>query len=337
MSGLEHGGGLDRAMALHGGRREDWLDLSTGINPVPWPVPELSVDSWHRLPDSGAEARLLAAARRAYDVPDSLEIVAAPGTQALIQALPRLLAGDTATILCGEAGTYGEHEHCCETVGRQVRLAVSPDVVANDESLVVVVNPNNPDGRVRSADELVTLARRLTEGVLVVDEAFCDAMPEASVIGAAQDNIVVLRSFGKFFGLAGLRLGFAICAPELAARIRAWFGPWAVSGPALEIGSAALEDSDWIAETRASLERNSAELAGLLASAGLQVVGRNALFVLARHERATGIAQALAERHILVRSFSDRPTLLRFGLPAGDAERARLAAEFAQRIVTTAP
>ena len=155
MSGLEHGGGLDRAMALHGGRREDWLDLSTGINPVPWPVPELSVDSWHRLPDSGAEARLLAAARRAYDVPDSLEIVAAPGTQALIQALPRLLAGDTATILCGEAGTYGEHEHCCETAGRRVRLAVSrssiPTIVAVRDAVLRSPSSVKPTQRARNS------------------------------------------------------------------------------------------------------------------------------------------------------------------------------------------
>ena len=322
---IEHGGALDRAIAEFGGRREDWLDLSTGINPRPYPLPEISSDAWHRLPDRDAEARLIAAARRFYAVPDALEIVPAPGTQALIQALPRLLPGDTATILRGEAGTYGEHEHCCAGAGRKVRFAASPEDVAGDEALVVLVHPNNPDGQCRDREALAGLADTLRGGVLVVDEAFCDATPEASVIPAMRDNVIVLRSFGKFFGLAGVRLGFAVCAPELAERIRAWFGPWAVSGPALEIGMAALCDAPWIEATRNRMESDSTTLAKLLEENRFSVVGRNALFVTVRHDNAMDVAQALARLNILVRSFADRPSLLRFGLCGFEAERLRLA------------
>jgi cobalamin biosynthetic protein CobC len=321
---IEHGGALDRAMAEHGGRREDWLDLSTGINPAPYALSEIAAEAWHRLPDSGAEARLIAAVRRAYGVPETLEVVAAPGTQALIQALPRLLDGNTATIVAGASGTYGEHAHCCAAAGRKVHTVASPEDVAVDESLVVLVNPNNPDGHVWSREELTGLAEQLRDGILVVDEAFCDATPEASVIPAARENIIVLRSFGKFFGLAGLRLGFAVCPPELAQRIGDWFGPWTVSGPALAIGAAALEDSQWIAATRSRLENDSSALAKLLERNRFSIIGRNALFVLARHDDATGIAQALARRYVLVRSFADRPTLLRFGLCADNVERERL-------------
>lgn len=321
--GIEHGGALDRAMARHGGCREDWLDLSTGINPVPYPLPGIEKEAWHRLPDRNAEGRLIAAARRVFGVPDGLEVVAAPGTQALIQTLPRLLPGRTATVIAGEHGTYGEHAHCCAAAGRPLRVAASPDAVAEGETLAIIVRPNNPDGHVWPREALTGLAGRLRDGVVIVDEAFCDATPEASMVSAA-DNIVVLKSFGKFFGLAGLRLGFAICAPEIAGRIREWLGPWAVSGPALMIGAAALADEAWVEATRRRLESDSGKLAKLLEVNHFQVLGRNGLFVLARHEKASAIAEALAERHILVRAFSDRPGLLRFGLCGDDGELERL-------------
>ncbi len=322
--GIEHGGALDRAMARHGGRREDWLDLSTGINPVPYPLPAIEPEAWHRLPDRDAEARLIAAARRFYGVPDGLEIVAAPGTQALIQLLPRLLPGKTATVIAGEHGTYGEHAHCCAAAGRKLRVAASPNAVAEGETLAILVRPNNPDGHVWPRGALTGLAGRLREGVVIVDEAFCDTAPEASMVAAATDNLVVIKSFGKFFGLAGLRLGFAICAPEMAGSLRERLGPWAVSGPALAVGAAALADEVWIAATRSRLETDSAKLAKLLEMNRFPVVGSNGLFVLARHAQASAIAEALAERHILVRAFSDRPTLLRFGLCGDDAELERL-------------
>ncbi|GIL02923.1 MAG: threonine-phosphate decarboxylase [Alphaproteobacteria bacterium] len=321
-----HGGGLDAAVARHGGRRQDWLDLSTGINPVPYPLPAIAAEAWARLPDSGAEHRPIEAARATYGVPDHLAVLAAPGTQALIGALPRLLAGDTATIVAPATGTYGEHAHCCAAAGRRLRQVRSPDAVADDESLAILVHPNNPDGHVWQPTALAALAARLASrgGTLLVDEAFCDVCPEASIVSAGLAGTIVLRSFGKFFGLAGLRLGFAIAAPDLVARLAHWFGPWAVSGPALAVGTAALGDAAWIAATRRRLESDSLSLASLLEGHGFSVAGRTGLFVLAGHRRAAAIAQALARHHILVRPFPDRPQLIRFGLCASADELARL-------------
>lgn len=321
-----HGGGLDAAVARHGGRRQDWLDLSTGINPVPYPLPAIAAEAWARLPDSGAEHRLLETARAIYGVPDHLSVLAAPGTQALIGALPRLLAGDTATIVAPAAGTYGEHAQCCAAAGRRLRHVRSPDAVPDDESLAIVVHPNNPDGHHWRPTALAALAARLARGggTLLIDEAFCDVSPEASVVSAGFAGTVVLRSFGKFFGLAGLRLGFAIAAPDLVAGLSQWFGPWSVSGPALAVGTVALGDEAWIAAARRRLESDSLSLASLLENNGFSVLGRTGLFVLAAHRRAPAIALGLARRHILVRPFPERPQLIRFGLCATAVELARL-------------
>lgn len=327
MSAAElHGGALDAAIARHGGRREEWLDLSTGINPFSWPVPDLPADAWARLPDRAALDRLVAAARAAYGVPARSSVFVAPGTQALIEALPRLLAGRTATIVAGAAGTYGEHALCCRKAGRAVRHAASPGQVRGDEALAILVNPNNPDGHVWPMRAIGELAGRLAAngGTVLVDEAFCDAQEDASVIGSALANVVVLRSFGKFFGLAGLRLGFAVASAEIVAGLTNRFGPWAVSGPALEIGARALGDGDWIRETRQRLQNDSIALAKLLENHGFSIAGRNPLFVLARHGESARIAEALARRHVLVRHFPDRPGLIRFGLCRDERQARRL-------------
>ncbi len=320
---IYHGGALDRAMAVHGGDRQDWLDISTGINPTSFPVAPVSQDAWCRLPDSAALARLLAAARQFYGVPKHLDIVATPGTQALIEALPRLLDGGTASIVSPPSGTYREHAHCAAKTGRIVREVSTPDGVLDDETLAVLVHPNNPDGTFwpeHETNDLASLLQR-NAGHLVIDEAFCDTDPTRSFVANLPENAIVLKSFGKFFGLAGVRLGFAICRPEMAAGIANWFGPWAVSGPALEIGTAALSNVEWGAQMRERLAQQSSMLAELLEDCGFEIAGKNGLFVLARHRDATRIAQELMQAKILVRPFPDRPHLLRFGLSGNGNER----------------
>jgi len=323
---IEHGGALDRAIARHGGAPEDWLDLSTGINPHAYPALAISARAWRTLPVDADLARLLAVATQAYSVPGHMEIVAAPGAQALIGLLPRLVPGETATIIAPPEGTYGEFAHCCAIAGRNIRVAGRCATVAGDEQLAFLARPNNPDGSIAAREEVFALCSRLLPqgGVLVVDESFCDATPEESLVANAPGNLLVLRSFGKFFGLAGLRLGFAIGTPDLVRRISLALGPWAVSGPAIEIGSVALVDEKWVSQMRERLRRESAELADLLGDAGLNISGSNPLFVLARHPSAIVLAEALARRHVLVRSFADRPDLIRLGLPAGEAARQQL-------------
>ncbi|MEM7463490.1 MAG: threonine-phosphate decarboxylase CobD [Pseudomonadota bacterium] len=323
---LMHGGRLVSAVRKYGGEVADWLDLSTGINPVGWPVPTLEESIWCRLPEQESLQALEAAARRCYCVGSDLGIVAAAGTQALIELLPRILSGGKAAILSSPNGTYGEHAYCLEKAGKHVTKVSEISAISDDCDLVALVHPNNPDGKIWNRQDVLKLASQLAKnnGHVIVDEAFCDFCPQESFIGDAPSNMIIYRSFGKFFGLAGLRLGFAICSPKIAMEISAHLGPWPLSGPAIEIGRQALGDGGWIERTRTWIDGQSDNLIDVLEGAGLQIVGANGLFVLVDDQEAPGIAETLANQHILVRSFSDRPSLLRFGLPADETALARL-------------
>lgn len=307
MSKVFHGGGLDAAIARFGGERSSWMDLSTGINPSPYPLPKLTCSSWAQLPDKTAHMRLLEVARSFYNVGEGCGIVAANGTQALIELLPQVLDKGSVSIV---SPTYGEHAHCWNKNGANVREVVDLDEV--ESGVCVVVNPNNPDCRVHSLDALLSLCERVSW--LIVDEAFCDCMPEMSLVPRMPENAIVLKSFGKFFGLAGLRLGFAVCNREIGKVLLERIGPWAVSGPALEIGARALADQDWIGATRARLAQDAERLAKMLGDNGLEIADINPLFVYAKYRDSEAIYDHLAQRHILVRRFPDRPGVLRFGL-----------------------
>ena len=321
---LAHGGRLDEAIARHGGTRGGWLDLSTGINPAHYPVPEIPRGAWHDLPDRVAWEEAAWALRSAMDAPSSAGISLAPGSQAHIHALPRLVRRQDVAIV---GFTYAEHAHAWRREGHGVFASdglVSAEATAR---VVVVVNPNNPDGRICDRDELLALARRLRQkgGLLVVDEAFGEVTPNASVADAAgEDGLVVLRSLGKFYGLAGVRLGAMLCAPRLAADMEELLGPWAVSGPALHVGAAAWNDRTWRVRMQRKLKGAREELETMLADGGLTVIGGTDLFVLAEHPKAQAIADALSERHVLVRRFARKPDWLRFGLPGGKVAQRRL-------------
>jgi cobalamin biosynthetic protein CobC len=309
-----HGGDLGDVMQRFPDAPRPWIDLSTGINPVAYPVPPLSESVWSRLPSGAAEEALLEAAAARYGVASPAMIVTAPGTQALIQALPRLVERSDVAIV---GPTYGEHEASWRRAGHTVRIVPS----LTDSDVVVVVNPNNPTGRLFSPAEL-----RKVKGMLVSDEAFIDFLPrESSLAADLPQRAIVLRSFGKTYGLAGLRLGFAIAHPTMAARLRAELGPWAVSGAALEIGRRALRDGDWLSAARERLVADSARLDGLLRAAGFEIAGGTLLFRLARHSSAALFVQRLGLQGIHVRAFPDAPDRLRFGLPGDDAAFRRLA------------
>jgi cobalamin biosynthetic protein CobC len=327
---VAHGGDLAAARTRFGEPADAWLDLSTGINPQAYPFLAPDAAAWQRLPQQADVDALIDAAMRRYGVTDSACVVAAPGSQAILQWLPRLIPLTQITVL---GPTYGEYarafraaEHGVTTV-RELSGATSPTVV-------VLANPNNPDGHRYSPEMLLDFAEGLhgRGGWLIVDEAFADADPEISLAKhAGKPGLIVLRSLGKFYGLAGLRLGFALAPAAFATRLAAAMGPWAVSGPALAIGAQALNDTAWAAETRDRLALASAQLAGLLRRNGLTLVGGTALFQLANHLQAAQLYEHLGRRGILVRAFEDQPDWLRFGLPATrDAARldAALAAFF---------
>ena len=319
-----HGGDLAAAEARWGRPAEGWLDLSTGINPWPYPLPEIGPACWARLPDGASHAALLEAATRRWTVPGPGRLVAATGSQALIQALPRLFAPRRVAIV---SPTYGEHARAWSAAGHQV-VEISDLNEAGDAESVVVVNPDNPTGRTHSRESLALLAPVLAArgGVLVVDEAFADHEPSRSMTVAPQAGLVVLRSFGKFYGLAGLRLGFAVAAAPLAARLAEHLGPWPVSGPALAIGRAALADQAWHDATVQRLTEASIRLNHILDRGGLTRLGGTCLFTLARHDRASELYDRLGRAGILVRAFAQRPHWLRVGLPASERDEARLAA-----------
>lgn len=314
---VAHGGDLGDVRRRHPGAPRPWIDLSTGINPLPYPVAELPADIWSRLPSHEAEQGLIAAAAARYRCAPG-QLVAAPGTQALIQILPRLVPRARVAIV---GPTYAEHELNWRRHGHDVTVVPSLDVA--DADVVVVVNPDNPTGRLLPPPALRGVAARL----VIVDEAFIDLLPdEASLASGLPSNSVVLRSFGKVYGLAGLRLGFAIAPAPLAQRLREELGPWAVSGPALAIGATALADDAWLQETATRLAGDVRKLDALLVSAGFTILGGTPLFRSASHPDAQEKAEDLARQGIHVRAFADRPTCVRFGLPRGDEEFRRLSA-----------
>lgn len=322
---MKHGGDLGEAMTQFGGASEAWLDLSTGINPNPYPLPSLPSDSWQRLPSRTDETALLAAARRAYAAADDMGIVTAPGTQALIQWLPRLARRGAVAIV---SPTYNEHAAAWRLAGHEVIAIASIEELPHAARHVVIVNPNNPDGRVVDHVALARVSEIVAArgGMMVIDEAFVDLDPAISAVALCEDRpVVVLRSFGKFYGLAGLRLGFAIGPERLIAQLREAMGLWICSGPALVVGRAALEDDRWANETRAVLREQAAKLDAILQAAGFVPAGGTTLFRLVRHPHASAYHTALARRRIWCRRFDWADDLLRFGLPPDDAALERLA------------
>ena len=323
-AGLAHGGDLGAARLLFPGAPEPLVDLSTGINPHAYPMPPLAPETFRRLPEPAAVGRLCAIAAKAYGAPSAAHVVAAPGTQILLPCVAALVPPARAAVL---GPTYSEHLRVARLVGHTA-TEVGDVRQIDDAILAIVVNPNNPDGRLLANDVLLAAADRLRlrGGLLVVDETFMDVGPSDASLGAevARGNIVVLRSFGKFFGLAGVRLGFALAAPEIAARLNAWLGPWAVSGPAIAIGEVALADAAWAGTARALLEREAARLDQLLTAAGLDIVGGTSLFRLVRTPAASGLFHHLGRAGIVVRRFAEQPTWLRLGIPAGAGARDRL-------------
>jgi cobalamin biosynthetic protein CobC len=319
---LAHGGDLGAARKLFPGAPEPFIDLSTGINPFAYPLPPLDPAVFARLPEPAAAERLAEVAAAAYGARSPAHVVAGPGLQMLLPLVAALVRPGRAAVL---GPTYAEHARVAALAGHAVReVTTIGDLVGAD--LAVVVNPNNPDGRIVERDVLLRLAEQVA--LLVVDEAFVDAGPIGNSLatGLTRPNLVVLRSFGKFFGLAGVRLGFALAATDIARRLRAALGPWAVSGPALAIGTAALADASWIAQTRMRLAADASRLDGLLAGAELEVAGGTSLFRLVSTPAAAGLFDRLGRAGIFVRRFAEQPTWLRFGLPGDGAASQRLTA-----------
>lgn len=303
----DHGGNLDWAKARWG--QGTWVDLSTGINRVPYPMPALPDWAVTALPPAPAMAGLLAAAQAAYgtDAP----ILALPGAQAAIQLVPLLTRPGKARVM---GPTYNEHAACLRACGWAVEEVARLEDLAGAD-LAVVVNPNNPDGRTHAPGALLALLPQV--GRLVVDESFTDPVPGFSLAAQAdRPGLLVLRSFGKFYGLAGLRLGFVLGEAAVVDRLRALSGPWPVSGPAIVAGTAALADAAWAAATVARLRDDGARLDALAAKAGWRLIGGTDLFRLYDTQGAEAAQDRLARGRVWSRIFPWSDRVIRLGLPA---------------------
>ena len=322
MSGLEHGGNLDVALQRFGGHARDWIDLSTGINRQPYPVGELPPACWSALPSRSGIETLHRAAQQAYGTDAS--ILATHGAQAAIQWLPHLASHGRARIL---APTYNEYAAVFSSAGWEMtETSDLASLVGAD--IAVLANPNNPDGKRYEPSQLLALLPRV--GRLVVDESFADAVPGLSLAPkAGQPGLLILRSFGKFFGLAGLRLGFVLGDEADIAALAGLAGPWPVSGTAVEIGRRALLDREWGAATSARLDRECLRLDGEVAQLGWTLVGGTPLFRLYETGDAKLVQEKLARALIWSRVFPHQKGWLRLGLPGDETEWARLSAALA--------
>ena len=308
-----HGGGIEAAKRHFGG--DDWVDLSTGINPNPWPGAATMAFDWRRLPESGHLARLERVAADHFGV-GPRHVCAVPGSEIGLRLVGGLI-DDAARHVAPGYRTHGE----MVAGSTEARWDEAPGATGN----LILANPNNPDGRALPPDALLEWLER-GAGWLLVDEAFADADPALSVAASVADDarLIVFRSFGKFFGLAGVRLGFVLAPTTIAAALRARLGAWPLSEAAIAIGTAAYADSGWIEATRRRLPGEVAALDAMLARHGYRVAGACPLFRLIDADDGRALFERLARRAILTRPFDGQPRWLRLGLPADAAALARL-------------
>lgn len=309
----DHGGRLRHAAHTYRISARKWLDLSTGINPLGWPVPTMPPEVWQRLPE---DEDGLYMATTAYFA--STAVLPVAGSQAAIQALPRLRAPGRVGVI---APTYAEHARAWSLAGHAVEaLAIDAvDAALNKLDVLIVVNPNNPTGSIVEPEKLLEWHRRLATraGWLIVDEAFIELQPSCSVASAAfEPGLIVLRSLGKFWGLAGLRAGFALAEPGLLSTMREQLGPWQLSHPARWVAQRALMDQEWIGATRTRLQRDGERLAEVLAAHGWQSPSGCGLFRWVPTQRAAFLHDALARQAVLVRKYEDG---MRVGLPGDES------------------
>lgn len=328
-----HGGRLNEAVQRWNIPHAHWLDLSTGINPIGWPVPNIPAQIWQRLPE--ADDGLKAIIREWSGIPTQADCEPVAGSQAAIMALPRLRTPCRVGI---PSIGYREHEYSWRQAGHQIVAITSAPTSSNDDSwldeldVLVWVNPNNPTGELIAPATLLRWQQRLQQrgGWLIVDEAFMDATPELSLCAyAGRPGLIILRSLGKFYGLAGVRAGAVLSEPSIIESLRQLLGPWSLSGPTRYVMAQALQDHAWHRQTCLRLQHDTQRLAHILQTAGLKSLGGTVLFQTVQTDTPIELAEQLAAQGILVRTF-EQPGMLRFGLAADEQQWRRLVAALAR-------
>jgi cobalamin biosynthesis protein CobC len=323
---IEHGGRINAAQLLFPNAPLPWIDLSTGVNPRAYPIPEIAPQAWSRLPDDGAVSSIEDAARVRYNAPSQARVVAGAGVQSFIQILPHIFPRRRVAIL---GFTYAEYALTWSASGSAIEIIDTIEQLDQDFDIGIIVNPNNPDGRLVEKDRIIDLAQRFARKnqLLIIDESFVDFYPQLSAVELSiLDSVIVLRSFGKTYGLPGLRLGFALCSKYNEILLRKALGPWAVSGPALAIGLKALSDLEWVNCAAVQCRHDAERLDDLLKNTGFSSIGGTMLYRLVQHGEAQRIFDKLCAHGILVRRFPEKQDWLRFGLPDDSKAWVRLTA-----------
>lgn len=323
---LEHGGRLRRAAHHYGIAYSDWMDLSTGINPNGWPIPPMPNYLWNRLPED--DDGLVDIARGYYG---SEHILPVAGSQAALQALPHLRDSSRVCLL---HPSYAEHARAWRGAGHRVTM-ITDEAIADrlpECDVLVLVHPNNPTGVSYPLAQLLDWRSQLAArgGWLVVDEAFVDCTPTQSIVPHSDlPGLIVLRSLGKFFGLAGARVGFVCATPSLLNPLHAMLGPWTVNHPSRWVASCALSDFNWQQRARTKLIADSERLSNTLTRHGFAPAGGCALFQWVKTPHAQLLHDGLARQGLLTRWFDDLASL-RFGLPKDEPQWQRLEHALAQ-------
>lgn len=321
MADISHGGNLSDAIEKYGGERKDWLDLSTGISPFSPKLPDFDQEIWRRLPEAATERKVQSLAKQFYK--SNLDCLIVPGTQFVIQNLPRILDGKTGIV----GPTYGEYGHAFDQQNADFQMIDGIEDIGDLKS-IILVNPNNPDGRSYSPDQLLELAFELSErdGYLVVDEAFADMSGANNSLMNNQkaDNILILRSFGKFYGLAGLRLGLVFGPQQLLSKISALKGPWSVSGPALAVADYIYSRPEISSELYQKIDKRFKEMKRAFDKMNLEIVGHTQLSFLLAFPSAEKMHKHLQRKQILTRKFDYNQKWLRIGLTLNEEQDQRL-------------
>jgi len=313
---LEHGGHLIEAAKKYNIPIQQWVDLSTGINPNGWPIPPIPAECWQRLPESSDG--LVEAAKKYYQCES---ILAVAGSQAAIQTLPLLRKKSKVGVL---APAYAEHAYSWKKAGHEV-IELSETTIntrLHEVDVLILINPNNPTAQKFSKSELLDWHQQLSQrnGWLIIDEAFIDSTPQYSLSSyPVHDGLIILRSIGKFFGLAGIRCGFVIANHHIIKQLDELLGPWTISNPSRYIATAALLDLNWQKKNQVELRQQSKRLALLLQNNSFEMSSQTDLFHWVRTENAKYIHHSLAQQGILTRLFHN-PLSLRFGLPKSEAQ-----------------
>ena len=307
----EHGGDLDKAINKYGGKKEQWIDLSTGINPNSYPHSDINIKEFRNLPSKTDILKLNEIAKISFQTNASVSSLM--GAQAAINILPVLFPIGNITIL---EPTYNEYNKVFSDFSRNIITVRTLHELKNSQ-IAILCNPNNPDGRLYSNEDLIELSKNVQ--VLIVDESFIDQYPENSLstkINNQTNNIIILRSFGKFFGLAGLRLGFTITGKKLDKKIKDLIGPWPISSITSIIASKALCDNVWKENTIKYLQENSRLIDSLTSKLKWEIVGGTNLFRLYKTPNASIAQDKLAKLKVWTRRFSYSPYWIRLGIPS---------------------